>query len=142
VSEHHSTNAPIPAAAYLWASGPGAGDSISRQRSRVVPYAAVRGYRLVRLLTDGSRGDDGRAALRRLLRAARGGEFRVLVVDDLSRLTRRGPLDFVAAVLAPLREAGVAIDTVADGPLDYDSPDAPGEPDGGGRPGPAPEAGC
>jgi DNA invertase Pin-like site-specific DNA recombinase len=125
VSEHHSTSAPVPAAAYLRANGPGGEDSISRQRARVVPYAKARGYRLVRLLADGGRDSDGprgRAVLRRLLQAARDGEFRVLVVDDLSRLTRRGPLDLAAAVLGPLREAGVTIDTVADGPLDYESP--------------------
>jgi DNA invertase Pin-like site-specific DNA recombinase len=140
MSEHHSTGGKVPAAAYLRADGPGGGDSISRQRARVVPYAAARGYRLVRLLVDGGQAGDEfhkRAAFRRLLRAAGDGEFRVLVVDDLSRLTRCGPIDLVAAVLGPLREAGVAIDTVSAGPLDYDPPDAPGKPDGG-RPGPVP----
>jgi hypothetical protein len=101
----------IPAAAYLWANPTGGEESLSWQRTRVHAYAAGRGYRLVREEVDRGTAGDGHA-LRRLLQAAKDGEFRVLVVDESSRLGR-DPAG-LAAVLGSLRLAGVTIDTVAD----------------------------
>ena len=40
--------------------------------------------------------------------------------DKPSRLSREQPLDFIARVAYPLKEAGVTIDTVTDGPQGWD----------------------
>jgi site-specific DNA recombinase len=99
-------------------------NSIERQRSQVLPYAAARGYSLVpEYVDEGIAGDefDKREAFQRLLRDAQAGNFQVIVVDEPSRLSRQDPIDFIVKVLAPLREAGVRVDTVSAGPLDYAS---------------------
>jgi site-specific DNA recombinase len=56
-----------------------------------------------------------------LLKAAAAREFDVIVLDEPSRLSRQDPVDFIEKVVAPLRRAGVRIDTVATGPRDWNS---------------------
>jgi DNA invertase Pin-like site-specific DNA recombinase len=98
-------------------------DSIDRQRSGVLAYANTRGYRPAGEYQDeGIAGDEfgKRSGLQRLLRDAAAGKFDMIVVDEPSRLSRQSPVDMIEKVVAPLRRAGVGIDTASNGPLDYD----------------------
>jgi DNA invertase Pin-like site-specific DNA recombinase len=65
--------------------------------------------------------DGDRPQLQALLRDAAKGLFDVVVVDESSRLSRQKPLEFMAKVAWPLKEAGVDIDNVSEGRR---SPDA------------------
>jgi DNA invertase Pin-like site-specific DNA recombinase len=98
--------------------------SIGRQRSQVATYAAARGYRVVQEYVDeGVAGDvfDRRPGFQKLLAAAGRGEFDAILVDEPSRLSRQNVIELIEKVIAPLRRAGVTIDTVSKGPLDYES---------------------
>ncbi len=97
-------------------------DSVERQRAGVAPYAARQGYQHAGDYVDeGIAGDvfDKRPDFQRLLRDAAAGKFDVIAVDEPSRLSRQNPVELIEKVIAPLRRAGVKIDTVSKGPLDY-----------------------
>jgi DNA invertase Pin-like site-specific DNA recombinase len=114
----------LKAAAYYRKSTDKQEHSIERQRSQVIPYAHRQGYELVGDYADeGIAGDefDKRPDFQRLLRDAAARKFSVIVVDEPSRLSRQDPIDFITLVVAPLRKAGVEVDTVASGPLNYES---------------------
>jgi DNA invertase Pin-like site-specific DNA recombinase len=99
-------------------------DSIDRQRGGVLPYAKARGYRVAgEYVDEGIAGDEfgKRSDFQRLLRDAAAGRFDVIVVDEPSRLSRQDPIDQIAKVIAPLRDAGVRLDSASRGPLDYES---------------------
>jgi site-specific DNA recombinase len=96
--------------------------SIARQQAAVRPYCQSKGYAVVRVYTDeGIPGDRlDRPAFQRLLADARRGLFSRIVVDEPSRLARSpNPLDFLADVARPLRDAGVSVDSVSDGIQDW-----------------------
>jgi site-specific DNA recombinase len=98
-------------------------DSIDRQRGGVLAYAQAHGYRMAgEYVDEGIAGDefDKRGGLQRLLRDAAAGRFDVVLVDEPSRLSRQSPIDLIEKLIAPLRRAGVGIDTASNGPLDYD----------------------
>jgi DNA invertase Pin-like site-specific DNA recombinase len=98
-------------------------DSIPRQKSQVEPYCTRQGYTIVATHADeGIAGDefDRRPGFQRLLKDAQAGKFDVIVADELSRLSRQQVIDFIAKVVHPLKEAGVAVDTVAEGPQGWD----------------------
>jgi DNA invertase Pin-like site-specific DNA recombinase len=98
-------------------------DSIDRQRSTVLPHCERKGYRVTgEYLDEGIAGDEfaKRPGLQRLLAAAAAGEFDVAVVDEVSRLSRQRYTTFVATVAHPLDEAGVTLDSVAEGEIGWD----------------------
>ena len=112
---------PVRAATYVRMSTADQENSPERQRNQITPYCKSRGYTVVAKYEDlGLRGtDDSRPDFQRLLRDAREGKFDVLVIDEQSRLARTDPVDFIAEMVSPLRNAGVRIDTVAKGVLDW-----------------------
>jgi DNA invertase Pin-like site-specific DNA recombinase len=99
-------------------------DSIERQLASVFPYCEKRGYVVIgEPYTDkGIAGDvfDKRPSFQRLLRDAKSGLFDVIVCDEWSRLSRQEPVDFIASVVKPLKDAGVTLDCVAEGPQRWD----------------------
>lgn len=124
MSEKHSKNEqPFHAAVYLRMSTDEQENSIERQRSQVLPYCQRRGYEIVGEYKDeATRGYvDRRPDFQRLLKDAKAGDFSVIVVDEPSRLSRQDPIEFIETVVAPLRRAGVSFDSVASGPLDWNS---------------------
>jgi DNA invertase Pin-like site-specific DNA recombinase len=99
-------------------------DSIERQQSQAKSYAARQGYEPAGEYADeGIAGDlfDKRPGFQKLLRDAAAGKFDVIVVDEPSRLSRQDSIDLIEMVIAPLRRAGVRIDTASRGPIDYES---------------------
>src|SRR5262249_54016112 len=114
----------VPAAAYYRMSKDEQEDSVERQRSQVLPYAARQGYEVVGEYEDlGIRGHEfeRRPGLQRLLAAALAGRFRVILCDEPERLSRQEPIEFIEKVVAPLRRAGIVVDTVAKGRQDWDT---------------------
>lgn len=99
-------------------------DSIERQLASVLPYCENKRYTIVGepYSDSGIAGDefDKRIAFQQLLRDARAGLFDVIVCDEWSRLSRQEPVDFIASVVKPLKDAGVTLDCVAEGPQRWD----------------------
>jgi site-specific DNA recombinase len=125
MSEANSTNGrPVRAAVYVRMSTAKQEDSIDRQLSQVLPYCAEKGYAVIGrpYKDEGVAGDvfDKRPAFQRLLADARAGLFDVIVSDEWSRLSRQEPIDFIAKVVKPLKDAGVTLDCVAEGPQRWD----------------------
>src|SRR5262245_53992547 len=88
-------------AVYVRMSTPDQKDSPERQRSQVLPYLERRGYRLVGEYEDlGVRGHEfeKREGFQRLLKDARAGKFDVIVVDELSRLSRQEVVEYIVSV--------------------------------------------
>src|SRR5262245_57490958 len=115
----------VRAARYFRMSNDRQEDSIDRQRANVAPYAARKGYVVSDDTTytdEGIAGDEfeKRAGFQRLLRGAGAGRFDVILVDEISRLSRQKFTEFIAKVAHPLEEAGVTVDSVAEGPLGWD----------------------
>ncbi|MDY3557623.1 recombinase family protein [Gemmata sp. JC673] len=109
------------AATYIRMSTADQENSPDRQRNQIEPYCKSKGYSVVHRYEDlGMRGtDDSRPQFQRLLADAQKGLFDVIVVDEQSRLTRTDPVDFIAEVVSPLRNANVVIDTVAKGVINW-----------------------
>jgi len=108
--------------AYLRMSDLKQEDSIERQRTAVRAYAAKQGYAIaLEYVDEGIAGDEveKRPAFLRLLKDAAAGKVKVILADALDRLSR---LDIWEAgvVYSPLRKAGVAVETVAQGRIDWD----------------------
>jgi DNA invertase Pin-like site-specific DNA recombinase len=125
-----SNSTPVRAAAYYRMSTTRQEDSIERQQSQVRPHAAQQDrhgkprYVLVQEYADRAvAGDvfDRRPDFQRLLRDAKAGLFDVIIVDEWSRLSRQEPVDFIASVVKPLKDAGVTLDTVSEGPQKWDN---------------------
>jgi DNA invertase Pin-like site-specific DNA recombinase len=98
-------------------------DSIDRQRSQVLPHCERRGYRVAGEYCDeGIAGDEfaKRLGLQRLLRDAAAGQFDVVVVDEVSRLSRQKYTEFITTVAHPLDKAGVTVDSVAEGAIGWE----------------------
>jgi site-specific DNA recombinase len=98
-------------------------DSIGRQQSQVEPYAARCGYTIIREYKDeGIAGDEPakRKGFVRMLEAAQRKEFDVILCDDKDRFGRFDSVDY-GEVVAPLRRAGVRLETVAQGRVDWKS---------------------
>jgi site-specific DNA recombinase len=121
MSANHST--PERAANYFRMSTLKQEDSIDRQRSQVDPYAHRKGYRVVAVYEDpGIPGDEieKRPQFRRMLQDAKAGKFEVILCDDKDRFGRFDSLT-LGEVAAPLRRAGVRLETVAQGLIDWNS---------------------
>jgi DNA invertase Pin-like site-specific DNA recombinase len=109
---------------YARKSTPRQEDSIERQLAGVLPYCVRKGYAVVGepYVDEGIAGDvfDRRPAFQKLLADAKAGLFSVIVVDEWSRLSRQEPIEFIAKVVKPLKDAGVTLDCVAEGPQRWD----------------------
>lgn len=113
----------VRAAAYYRMSSDRQEDSIERQRSQVEPYASKQGYSILGDYSDeGIAGDefDKRPGFQKLLTDAKASKFDVIVADELTRLSRQEVVEFIAKVVHPLKEVGVRVDTVAEGPQGWD----------------------
>jgi site-specific DNA recombinase len=100
-------------------------DSIERQLANVRPYAERKGYLTTDELTytdEGIAGDEfeKRTGFQRLLCDAAAGRFDVVMCDEISRLSRQKYTEYMARVAYPLEQAGVTVDTVAEGPLGWE----------------------
>jgi DNA protecting protein DprA len=111
------------AVAYLRMSSDKQERSVEGQRAEVEKYAARHGYRIVREYVDeGISGDatEKRAAFRQMLRdAAERGDFRAVLCWDQDRFGRFDPLE-AGYWVKPLRDAGVYLETVAQGRIDWE----------------------
>jgi DNA invertase Pin-like site-specific DNA recombinase len=98
-------------------------NSIERQQGQVYPYAARHGYQIVCEYKDegiaGWKSGDDRPDFQRMLHDAQRGKFRVILCDDVDRFGRFDMHKY-GAVVDRLREAGVRLETVAQGPIDWD----------------------
>jgi DNA invertase Pin-like site-specific DNA recombinase len=124
MSKPNSTNGKlVRAAAYYRMSDDKQENSIDRQKSQVEPYAPRNGYEIVAAYTDeGIAGDEiaKRKDFQRLLRDAQRGVWDVILCDDKDRFGRFDSIDY-GEIVAPLRRAGVRLETVAQGPVDWNS---------------------
>ena len=97
--------------------------SIERQRGQVEPYVTRKGYEVVQTYKDegisGWKEGIDRPGFTRMLADAKRGQFAVIVVDDIDRFGRFDPITY-GSVAAPLRDAGVRLETVRDGLVDWD----------------------
>jgi site-specific DNA recombinase len=99
-------------------------DSPERQRGQVLPHIERQGYDITEEYFDpGISGDEfwKREAFQRLLRDAKAGKFDGIVVDHKDRISRQIHIDYVHDIVHPLYHAGVWVETVASGRLDWDS---------------------
>ncbi len=110
-----------PAATYFRMSSDRQETSIPAQREAVEAYARQHGYCIVRSYQDeGISGDatEKRLAFQRMLRdASETGDFSVVLCWDQDRFGRFDPLE-AGYWIKPLRDAGVRLETVAQGRID------------------------
>jgi site-specific DNA recombinase len=116
----------VRAAAYIRMSSDKQEDSVERQREQITGYCSHRGIEVAAWYVDeGIPGSDANLHRRdgygRLCADARRKLFGVVVVDKTDRLSRADPIDFGATV-KPLRDAGVRLETVNRGPVDWRDP--------------------
>lgn len=101
-------------------------DSPERQADTTSQIIKASGYRLSHpadspyLDLDLKGWDENRPGLLSLIRDARAGRFKVVVVDDWSRISRMDLWDTAEYVVNPLRRAGVVLHTAKDGLMDWD----------------------
>lgn len=109
------------AATYVRMSTDDQENSPERQREQIRPECERYGYLVTKTYDDlGMKGyDDTRPGFQRLLRDAQAGLFDVVVVDEVSRLSRDTPLDFFGKVAYPLQQAGVRLHVVGKGLVDW-----------------------
>jgi site-specific DNA recombinase len=109
-------------AVYIRMSSKRQEDSPERQRSTIGPHVDRKGYQLFEEYVDyAMTGDSDRPSFNRMVEDAIRGRFRYIVIDQWDRLTRQEFEDFIADVQRPLKRAGVRIDSVTDGLLDWDT---------------------
>jgi site-specific DNA recombinase len=97
--------------------------SIPRQRADVLPHCEAKGYAVVAEKRDDAVSGsevERRPGLQAVLALAREGKIDGIVVDALDRLARLDLLE-MGELLAPLRRAGVWVETVDRGRLDFES---------------------
>lgn len=95
--------------------------SIDRQRGEVLPHCQRQGYRVVaEHQDDGVTGSEvaRRRGLQAVLALATSRKVDGVVVDDLDRLARLDLLE-LGELLSPLRRAGVWVESVAKGRVDF-----------------------
>jgi DNA invertase Pin-like site-specific DNA recombinase len=96
--------------------------SPAQQREAIAAYVERKGYEIVREYADlGISGDrtDKRVQFQKMIRDAVAGQFDRIVCFDRSRFGRFDSLEF-GKWCTPLREAGVDLDTVAEGVENWD----------------------
>lgn len=113
----------VPAVAYLRRSTSRQEKSLDDQRTEIVRYAALHGYRILRWYQDdGISGDatecrDGFLALHQA--ACNGRDFDVVLVWDQDRFGRFDSME-AGYWIHPLRKAGVRLESVTEGPINWD----------------------
>jgi DNA invertase Pin-like site-specific DNA recombinase len=113
----------IPAAGYLRMSSDKQETSIDDQRSELIAYAAKHGYQIVTWYSDeGISGwkNKQRHGFHRLIADAAEGTFRVVLCWDQSRFSRFDPME-ANYFWHQLRQAGVTLETIKEGKLDFES---------------------
>ena len=113
----------IPAAGYLRMSSDKQDKSIDQQRDEIVTYAARNGFHIVSWYAD--EGISGwkskeRHSFLQLIADSASGDFKVILCWDQDRFSRFDPME-ANFYWHQLRQAGVHIETVTDGKLDFDS---------------------
>ncbi len=111
----------IPAVVYYRMSTDKQDASIAQQRIAVEKYAKEHGYRIVReYIDEGISGDatEKRFEFQRMIRDASGGTFQAIIVWDQDRFGRFDSIE-AGHWIHPLRQAGVQLVTVSDGPIDW-----------------------
>jgi DNA invertase Pin-like site-specific DNA recombinase len=114
---------PTRACAYYRFSDDRQENSIARQRSQVEPYAAKNGYVIVKEYEDlGIPGDEEkrRKGFNQMMADAQRGQFAVILCDDRDRWMRADSITSGHYVYL-LRSAGVRLETVAQGRIDWNS---------------------
>jgi site-specific DNA recombinase len=122
MSEVIHMSEPEPAVAYYRMSKDSQEHSIERQKSQVQPYALRQDYVIIHeYIDEGIPGDEieNRPAFRQMLEDVRRGLARVILCDDVDRFGRFNPITY-GSVVAPIRDAGVRLETVAQGVIDWD----------------------
>jgi site-specific DNA recombinase len=113
----------VPAVAYYRMSTDRQETSIPEQREAVQAYAAKNGLRILREYKDeGISGDDTtrRLSFQRMLADAKElGDFQAVVSWDQDRFGRFDPLE-AGYWIKPLRDAGVRLETCAQGRIDWE----------------------
>jgi len=113
---------PVRAATYFRMSRDEQEHSIERQQQQVRPYAQRVGYEIVKEYTDegvrGWKAAEDRPAFQQMLNDAQRGLFDVILCDDVDRFGRYDPITY-GAVVSPLRDANVRLETVAQGRIDW-----------------------
>jgi len=97
--------------------------SIPAQRDELVQYAETHGYTIVGEYADSAISGDNtekRDQFLKLREDAGSGTFDVVLTWDQDRLSRNDPLE-LGYWLKPIRDAGVRLETVVGGPVDWDS---------------------
>jgi DNA invertase Pin-like site-specific DNA recombinase len=95
--------------------------SIADQRAAVLEYAAKHGYKIIREYKDeGISGDatEKRKEFQRMIADAERGDFEVVLCWDQDRFGRFDPME-AGYWVKPLRDAGVRLETVAQGKIDW-----------------------
>lgn len=113
----------IPAAGYLRMSSDKQDTSIEGQRAELLAYAAKRGYQIVAWYADeGISGwkNKQRQGFHRLIADAAEGAFKAVLCWDQSRFSRFDPME-ANYFWHQLRQAGVTLETIKEGKLDFDS---------------------
>ena len=122
MSDQSKPPGPVPAAGYLRRSKTDQELSLEQQQADIERYAREHGYRITRWYTDnGVSGDNTgkRNAFRQMHSdALNGGRFQAILCWDQDRF---GRFDSVEAGywIHPLRQAGVRLVTVTEGPVDW-----------------------
>src|SRR5262245_20670968 len=113
----------LSAVAYYRMSSDRQEASIPDQRAAVEAHAVKHGYQIIREYMDpGISGDDTerRVEFQRMLRDAKDiGDFQVILCWDQDRFGRFDPLE-AGYWIKPLRDAGVRLETVAQGRIDWE----------------------
>jgi DNA invertase Pin-like site-specific DNA recombinase len=112
-----------PVCLYLRMSSDKQDKSIDDQRAELISYCAGKGYVIVREYAD--EGVSGwksreRKGFQHLIAAAADGDFQLIICWDQSRFSRFEPVEFNYYV-HQLKQAGVGIETIKEGRLDFDS---------------------
>lgn len=112
-----------PAVDYFRMSSDRQETSIADQRTAVEAYAAKHGYKIIReYIDEGISGDatDKRLEFQRMMRDATDkGDFEVVLCWDQDRFGRFDPLE-AGYWIKPLRDAGIRLETVAQGRIDWE----------------------
>ena len=122
MAANHSTQAAlIPAVSYLRMSSDRQETSIDEQRVEVVKYAKLHGYQITReYIDEGISGDatEKRKAFQRMIADAEKKTFKAVLCWDMDRFGRFDSIE-AGRWIHPLRQAGVKLDTVAQGSVDW-----------------------
>ncbi len=114
--------AAIRAVLYLRMSSADQEDSISQQRDELIKFAERLGYKIVgEYLDEAISGDatEQRSGFLKMRDDAGSGKFDLVLSFDQDRFGRFDPLD-AGYWIYPFRRAGVRLETVAQGPIDWE----------------------